>query len=62
MSIETASVVDGGDRKTLITESIQLTHITGIVIDFHSTNISLIVDAKLERNVTCDDPTYIVGY
>jgi len=52
--------VDGGDRKTLITD--EHIFIRDIVIDFHSTNISLIVDAKLERNVTCDDPTYIVGY
>jgi len=48
--IETARVVDGGDRKTLITDH-KSTNIRDIVIDFHSTNISLIVDAKLERNL-----------
>jgi len=44
--IRTARVVDGGDRKTLITGGSKNTYhwcINDIVIDFHSTNISRII-------------------
>jgi len=49
-TIETARIVDVGDRKTLITDNEDV-YIADLVIDFHSTDISLIVDAKLERNL-----------
>jgi len=48
-TIQTARVSDGGDQRILISDD-QHTCIVDIAIDFDSTHISIIVNAKLRRN------------
>jgi len=50
-TIQTARIVDGGGRRTLISDY-KRSCIVDIAIDFHSTHFSLIVKAKVRLNPT----------